>query len=246
MGENKYISLLERYDDALSGIHDAENEYGKQGVKLLVAAKYATSDELDALVQYRGLCAIGENRTDTLLEHHAQMKNKTEIHFIGHLQRNKVKSIIDKVALIHSLGSEGLAEEIEKQASRLGITVNVLAEVNIGREESKSGVMPEELNDFCLALGKYPHIRLCGFMTMAPICESFAEYHNYFKETYDLSLDIWRNTLHNIEDPVFSMGMSASYRAAIAAGATVVRLGSSVFGRTTADMLKLKNENKQV
>ncbi len=244
--ENKFSELLERYDSAISGIGKAEKEYGREGVRLIVAAKYATSEELDALAEHRGLSVIGENRTDTLLEHYAGMKRKVDIHFIGHLQRNKVKQIIDKVSLIHSLESEGLAQELERQAAKLGITVNVLAEVNIGREESKSGILPEDLREFCILLCKYPHIKLCGFMTMAPICESAENYYKYFKETYDLSLDIWQNTLHNIGVPEFSMGMSASYRPAIAAGATMVRLGSSVFGRTTQDMLKLKNENKQV
>ncbi len=238
--------LLERYDAALAGIREAEAGCGREGVSLVVAAKYATSEELDALVRERGLAVIGENRTDTLLEHCRDMKESVEIHFIGHLQRNKVKDIIDKVSLIHSLESEGLAGELEKHGARLGKTVNVLAEINIGREGSKSGVLPEDLREFCLTLRKYPHIKLCGFMTMAPVCESEDGYYKYFKETYELSIDIWENTLHNIEAPVFSMGMSASYRPAIAAGATMVRLGSSVFGRTTADMLKLKNDNKQV
>ena len=119
--------------------------------------------------------------------------------------------------------------------------MRVLAEVNIGREESKSGVLPEELREFCLQISKYPNIELCGFMTMAPKCTSPAESYDYFKETYNLSIDIWKNTLHNIQEPIISMGMSDSYRAAIAAGATVVRLGSSVFGRTTEDVMKMKN-----
>lgn len=243
MCENNYSELLARYDAALEGIREAERECGREGaeVSLVVAAKYATSQELDALCEQRGLSVIGENRTDTLLEHYSEMKNSVEIHFIGHLQRNKVKSIIDKVALIHSLGSIALAEELERQASRRDIRVRVLAEINIGREESKSGVLPEELREFCLAIAKYPHLELCGFMTMAPICSDQTEYYKYFKETYNLSIDIWKNTLHNIQEPIFSMGMSSSYRAAIAAGATVVRLGSSVFGRTTEDVMKMKN-----
>ena len=240
--ENKdYSELLARYDAAIEGIRNAEAEGGRSGVELLVAAKYATSDELDALCLQRGLTAIGENRADTLLEHYDGMKNDVEIHFIGHLQRNKVKQIIDKVSLIHSLESLALAEELQKQAGKRGIRVRVLAEVNIGREESKSGVMPNELRDFCLKLGEFPSIELCGFMTMAPKCPSQDEYYGYFKETYDLAIDIWKNTLHNTQDPIFSMGMSDSYRAAIAAGATVVRLGSSVFGRTTEDVMKMKN-----
>lgn len=118
----------------------------------------------------------------------------------------------------------------------------MLAEINIGREESKSGLMPEELAGFCTELEKYPHVELCGFMTMAPKCECSEDYYRYFKETHDIGCDVWKNTLKREGEPIFSMGMSESYRPAIAAGATIVRLGSSVFGRTTADMINLKNK----
>lgn len=243
MENNKYADLLARYDAAIKGIRSAEKDSGREGagVKLVVAAKYADCAELDALCEYRGLDVIGENRTDTLIEHYEGMKHKVDIHFIGHLQRNKVKTIIDKVSLIHSLESLGLAEELERQAAKRDMEIRVLAEVNIGREESKSGVLPEDLRAFCEALAEFPHVKLCGFMTMAPICESESEYYKYFKKTYEMSVDIWKNTLHNEGEPIFSMGMSASYRPAIAAGATIVRLGSGVFGRTTADVLKMKN-----
>lgn len=238
MSYDDFPELCARYEAVLGEIRRAEGGCGRSGVRLIAAAKYATAEELDALARNCGLDVIGENRADTLLEHYSGMKEKVEIHFIGHLQRNKVKQIIDKVSLIHSLDSEGLAEEIERQAARLGITARVLCEINIGREASKSGVMPEDASDFCAGLGKYPHIKLCGFMTMAPICANEDEYYKYFTETYDLALDIWRETLHNIGTPELSMGMSASFRPAIASGATMVRLGSSVFGRTTADMQK--------
>ena len=240
MSENKFDELLSRYDNALAGIREAEERAGRKDVRLVVAAKYATSEELDALCEQRGLDVIGENRTDTLIEHYEGMKNRVEIHFIGHLQRNKVKSIIDKVSLIHSLESIPLAEEIEKQSAKRGIKTGVLVEINIGREDSKSGLLPEELSGFCLELEKYPHVELCGFMTMAPKCDRSEDYCKYFKETHDLGNDVWKNTLGKEGEPIFSMGMSESYRPAIAAGATIVRLGSSVFGRTTADMMNLK------
>lgn len=246
MSENRFDELLLRYDRAIAGIQESEKTAGRAGVRLVVAAKYATSEELDILCEHRGLDVIGENRTDTLIEHYEGMKNRVEIHFIGHLQRNKVKSIIDKVTLIHSLESLGLAEEIEKQSAKIGINTRVLVEINIGREESKSGLMPEELSDFCLKLAKYPHIELCGFMTMAPKCDNDEDYYKYFKETYDIGTDVWKNILEKEGEPIFSMGMSESYRPAIRAGATIVRLGSSVFGRTTADMMNLKNKTNDI
>ena len=244
--EKKYSDLLARYDAAMEDIRRAERDFGRDAgeVCLIPAAKYADSAELDALCSQRGLKIIGENRTDTLLEHMAGMENRVEIHFIGHLQRNKVKGIVDKVTLIHSLESLGLAEELERQAAKRDIRVRVLVEINIGREESKSGVLPEDLCDFCLALAAYPHVELCGFMTMAPKCSSEDEYYNYFKQAHDLSMDVWENALHNSVKPIFSMGMSESYRPAIAAGATIVRVGSRVFGRTTADVLMMKNKTE--
>jgi hypothetical protein len=133
------------------------------------------------------------------------------------------------------------AEHFGMDRARLSRIMPVLAEINIGREESKNGILPEDLRNFCLEIKKFPNLELCGFMTMAPRCEDQTEYYNYFKETYNLSIDIWKNTLHNIHEPIFSMGMSSSYRAAIAAGATIVRLGASVFGRTTEDVMKMKN-----
>lgn len=246
MIDRDYSELLARYDAAIADIRSAEREYGVAAgkVRLVVAAKYADCGELDALCEHRGLDVIGENRTDTLLEHYEGMKNKVEIHFIGHLQRNKVKTIIDKVSLIHSLESLGLAEELERQAARRNIRVRVLVEINIGREESKSGVLPEELSTFCAALEGYPHLELCGFMTMAPKCESEGEYLGYFKETCELGTGVWRNTLRKEGEPIFSMGMSESYRPAIAAGASIVRVGSRVFGRTTADVLMMKNKTE--
>lgn len=241
----RYKDLLCRYDIAMEGIRSAEREAGREGVSLIVAAKYAGADELDALYEHRGLRVIGENRTDTLLEHYAEMKHADdiEIHFIGHLQRNKVKQIIDKISLIHSLESRGLAEELERQAAKRNIGVRVLVEINIGREESKSGLLPEDTLEFCAHLAELPHIELCGFMTMAPRCGDASEYYRYFKATRDLAFSIWEQVPHTKGDPILSMGMSESYRPAIAAGATCVRLGSSVFGRTTADMMRAKNEN---
>lgn len=240
MEMEKYKDLLERYDAVLADIDAAAVEFGREAgeVKLCVAAKYATTDEINALHRLRGLSVIGENRVDTLLEHYEGLcdRENISIHFIGHLQRNKVKYIIDKVDLIHSLDSLALADELERAASKRGIAVNVLVEINIGRESSKNGVMPEEVEQFCEKLLQYEHIKLCGFMTMAPKSANFDEYRNYFLETYKLVIDIWAKKLHNIYSPILSMGMSDSYRAAISANATHVRLGSAVFGRSTADV----------
>jgi uncharacterized pyridoxal phosphate-containing UPF0001 family protein len=140
--------------------------------------------------------------------------------------------------MIHSLDSLSLAEEIEKRCAAIGRVMDVLVEINSGREESKGGLAPDEVEDFCQKLFAFPHLRLRGFMTMAPKCENSDEYRKYFKETYRQCLDIWQKKLDNIYSmqimpadaaPVISMGMSGSFEAAIAEGATIVRIGGALF-----------------
>jgi len=196
----------------------------------LAAVKYADTDEINYLHKECGINDIGENRVQQLLERYDSIdKNGLRIHFIGKLQTNKVKYIIDKVDMIHSLDSEKLAAEIDKKCEKIGKCMNVLCEINCGREENKSGIMPEDAEEFCLMLSKFKHIKLCGFMTKAPVCEKKDDYSKFFSETVDLVLDIWYKKLHNIERPIISMGMSDSFEAAIAAGSTAVRIGRGLF-----------------
>ena len=214
---------------------------GDEGqVTLLAAVKYATADEINELHATCGICDVGENRVQQLLEHYEKLEDKQNlrIHFIGSLQRNKVKYIVDKVCMIHSLDSLALAEEIEKRCAAIGRVMDVLVEINSGEEASKGGLRPGEVEDFCQKLADFPHIRLRGFMTMAPKCENSDEYRKYFKETYRQCLDIWQKKLDNIgsaenmpphDRPVLSMGMSGSFEAAIAEGATIVRIGRTLF-----------------
>jgi pyridoxal phosphate enzyme (YggS family) len=140
--------------------------------------------------------------------------------------------------MIHSLDSLSLAEEIEKRCAAIDKVMDVLVEINSGREASKGGLAPDEVAEFCEKLEAFPHLKLRGFMTMAPKCENLTEYRKYFGETYRQCLDIWQKKLDNIssmkkdaakEPPVISMGMSGSFEAAIAEGATVVRIGGALF-----------------
>lgn len=216
-------------------------EAGDRGqVTLLAAVKYADVDQINALHRECGVHDIGENRVQQLLTHYEGLEDKQNlrIHFIGSLQKNKVKYIVDKVCMIHSLDSLSLAEEIEKRCAAIDKVMDVLVEVNSGREASKGGLAPDEVEEFCQKLEAFPHLKLRGFMTMAPKCENLAEYRKYFGETYRQCLDIWQKKLDNIssmkkdavmEPPVLSMGMSGSFEAAIAEGATVVRIGGALF-----------------
>ncbi len=215
------------------GIRLAEKDAGRDAgsVMLLAAVKYAEPEEIDYLCNSLGVTDVGENRVQQFLAHYEGMADPQKIrwHFIGTLQTNKVKYIIDKVCMIHSLDSLKLAAEIDRQAKKHGIVMDVLAEINSGEEESKSGLAPDEVEEFCLALGAYPNLRLRGFMTMAPKCSDPDDYLKYFQQTYAQVLDIWTKKLHNIDRPIVSMGMSESYRQAIACGSDIVRIGRSLF-----------------
>ena len=210
-------------------INAAEERSGRGEVTLLAAVKYTDVEHINYLHSL-GVNDIGENRVQQLLEHWELLNREDlRVHFIGTLQKNKVKYIIDKVSMIHSLDSLSLAAEIEKQAAKHGIVMDVLVEINSGMEENKSGVAPEDAAKFCLALGQFSHLNLRGFMTMAPKCEKNEEYRKYFRKTSQLCLDIWQKTLHNIGRPILSMGMSDSFEVAIEEGADIVRVGRALF-----------------
>ena len=213
-------------------IEDAKQRSGNEDVLMVAAVKYTDAAHINYLHTVLGVNDIGENRVQQLMEHWEQLDRKDlRIHFIGKLQRNKVKYIIDKVCMIHSLDSLSLAEEIQKRAAEKGIVMDVLAEINSGEEENKSGILPKDAEDFCLSLSAFPNLRLRGFMTMAPKCEKKEEYRKYFRETSRQCLDIWTKKLDNIGRPILSMGMSESFEPAIEEGANIVRIGRSLFAQ---------------
>lgn len=232
-----YSELKKRYGALKDEIRARAVLNGRKesDVTLLAAVKYATADEINYLHGECGLCDVGENRVQTLLEHWEKLEDRENlrVHFIGSLQRNKVKYIIDKVCLIHSLDSFALAQEIDCQARRRGLVADVLIEINSAEEESKGGVLPSEAAALSEAVSGLNNVRLRGFMTMGPKNASDDEKRRIFTETYKLALDIWTEKLHNIGIPIMSMGMSDSMLPAIDAGAGIVRIGRALFGRTT-------------
>ena len=199
-------------------------------ILLMPAVKYADAEQIN-YIHSLGVNDIGENRVQQLLEHLTTGLDRDglNIHFIGSLQTNKVKYIIDKVCLIHSLDSDKLAREIDKQAKKHGIVMDVLVEINSGGEESKGGVAPKDVEEFCLEIQKYKNIRLRGFMTMAPKCADRSMYHKYFGDTRETGEKIWYGTLKKTTPPILSMGMSDSFREAITEGSTLIRVGSNIF-----------------
>jgi uncharacterized pyridoxal phosphate-containing UPF0001 family protein len=131
--------------------------------------------------------------------------------------------------MIESVDSLKLAAEIDRQAKKHGISMDILCEINSGREENKSGIFPERVLEFCEQIREFSSLNLEGFMTMAPICEKKDDYRKYFSQTYALALDIWTKKLHNIDRPIISMGMSGSFEEAILEGADIVRVGRGFF-----------------
>ena len=199
-------------------------------ITLVAAVKYADADEVNYMCNNSDIRVIGENRVQQLMERWEKLDvGAVKIHFIGSLQTNKVKYIVDKVDLIHSLDSDKLAAEIDKQAGKKGIVARVLVEINSGNEESKGGIAADEAKDFCLSLAKYANIELCGFMTMAPRCENKNDYYGYFNKVKAISDEIWYNALKKSGEPIISMGMSESFEIAIECGATMVRVGRQLF-----------------
>ena len=207
------------------------SEIGK-APEISVAIKSAEIDEIEYLVKNHPVKIVGENRVQQLLSRYDRLKElDVQIHFIGSLQTNKVKYIIDKVDMICSLDRLELARQIDKQAKKKGIVMDVLVEINSGREESKGGVLPENLDAFLDEISCFENIKVRGFMTMGAKCEKNSEYLKYFCETYQLVLDILQKKGHNIYGLILSMGMSDSFVPAAQAGATVVRIGRKMFNK---------------
>ena len=217
-------------DTLLSEIKTLEKKYGRE-ITLVAVTKSGSDDELIALMEC-GVTDIGENRPQELrrrgdLLHSAGHSPK--LHEIGNLQRNKVKMIIEDVSLIHSLDSLPLAEEIDKQARKVGRVVDVLVEINSAEEEQKGGIMPDLAEEFITELSRYENIRVRGLMTMGPVVDDPEELRPYFRLTRELYDRL--NRRFDFNGGILSMGMSDSYAVAIEEGATLVRVGRKLFNR---------------
>ena len=232
MTERSFTEYVEILEENYPRIKAEVEALGKGKARLLAATKTVPAEVINYAIDRLGLSLIGENRVQELLEKYdALHKENLEIHFIGRLQTNKVKYIIDKVSLIHSVDSLKLAAEIDRQAKKHGLTMDVLVEINVGGEASKGGILPEELAGFLDALTAFSNVRPVGLMAIPPAGISSEESRNYFQQIYQIFVDILQKKLHNINRYVLSMGMSDSYREALMEGADLVRIGSALFGR---------------
>lgn len=213
--------------------------------KIAVAAKKSGRSEADIVLiavsktkpvekiqeaMEAGMTVFGENKVQEIMDKFEPIGDGVNWHLIGHLQTNKVKYIIDKVAMIHSVDSLKLAQEIQKRAEAKNITMDILVEVNIAGEESKFGVKPEELEYLISEIAKMQNICIRGLMTVAPFVENPEENREYFRRMRQLVVDINHKKIDNVNMNVLSMGMTGDYEVAIEEGATMVRVGTGIFG----------------
>ena len=202
----------------------------REDITLLAATKTVDAATINHAISL-GLDHIGENRVQELLSKYEDYDlSNCSLQFIGHLQTNKVRQIVDKVDLIQSVDSVRLAREISNQSVKRGKKTDILVEVNIGREDNKSGVFAENLEELLCEIAQFEGISVKGLMTIPPICENEHKILKYFNNMHKLFIDISSKKLDNVSMTILSMGMSADYYQAILEGATMVRVGSALFG----------------
>lgn len=199
-------------------------------VTLIAVSKTKPVSAIEDAYAY-GIRDFGENKVQELVEKYDRLPKDIRWHMIGHLQRNKVKYIIDKVYMIHSVDSLRLAEEISKEAVKKQVNMNILVEVNMACEESKFGIQTTaECVELVKQIAKLPNVFIKGLMTVAPFTENAEENRIYFAKMRELAVDITKENIDNICVDILSMGMSGDYEVAVEEGATYVRVGTGIFG----------------
>lgn len=222
--DENYKYVLERIKESAKKSGRSSNE-----IILLAATKTVPVEVVNHAIE-QGLTYMGENRVQEFNSKYCDLL-PVHKHFIGHLQTNKVKDIIGKVEIIESVDSIKLAREISKQSLKQNIETEILIEVNIGSEDSKSGVAPQELEEIVREIATLPAVKIRGLMTIPPICEKNEQIIEYFTKMNNLFIDIKGKNIDNSNIEFLSMGMSQDYELAIECGANIVRVGSLLFGK---------------
>ena len=200
-----------------------------EDVTLIAVSKTKPVSDIEQIYA-AGIREFGENKVQEMNDKQKVLPGDINWHMIGHLQRNKVKYIVDNVAMIHSVDSVRLAEEISKEAVKKNVAVDILVEVNVAKEESKFGLYTEDVSQFVEQISKLPGINIKGLMTSAPFVENAEDNRKYFKKLYELAVDIQSKNIDNISMSFLSMGMTNDYVVAVEEGATHVRVGTAIFG----------------
>lgn len=230
--EERMKSVEENYKRVLENVKESAVKAGRNesDVRLMCVTKTVEPPYINKALEL-GADLIGENRVQEYLGKRDELVlDGVERHLIGHLQTNKVRQIVGEVDMIESVSSFKLAKEISRVSQARGIVTQCLAEVNIGQEESKSGIMPQELVETMYQISELPAIEIKGLMAIPPICETQDEARRYFAAVRQYFIDIKDKKIDNINMEILSMGMSADYAAAIAEGSNIVRVGSAIFG----------------
>ena len=223
--------LTNNYDLVINNIETSCKKAGRspEEVTLIAVSKTKPVTMLQEIYNH-GCRDFGENKVQELLDKYEVLPKDIKWHMIGHLQRNKVKYIVDKVSLIHSVDSLRLAEEISKEALKKHVEVNILVEVNVANEETKFGTTSLEAIELVKAISGLPVIHVKGLMTIAPYVEDAEKNRQYFAQLKQLSVDIITKNIDNVSMDILSMGMSGDYEVAVEEGATYVRVGTGIFG----------------
>ena len=198
-------------------------------VTLVAVSKMKPLEDIETLLKV-GQLEYGENYVQELCEKEEHVSRPVHWHMIGHLQTNKVKYIIDKVVLIHSVDSVHLAKQIEKEAAKKNITAQILLQVNVAEEDTKFGMDTDEVLRMAEEINQFPHVHIRGLMTSAPFVEDPEENRCYFRKLHKLFVDIGEKNIDNVTMDILSMGMTNDYEVAIEEGATMIRVGTGIFG----------------
>lgn len=223
--------IKENFERVEENIRQACRRAGRnrEDVRLIAVSKTKPLPMLEEAM-LAGATRFGENKVQELTDKCIQLPSNLEWHMIGHLQRNKVKYLIGKVACIHSVDSLRLAEQIELESAKAGVATDILIEVNVAEEDSKFGVSVEETEQLVREVSRLPHVHIKGLMTIAPYTDDPETNRQFFRKLRELAVDIGSKNIDNVCMSELSMGMSGDYMVAIEEGATMVRVGTGIFG----------------
>lgn len=232
LNEQRFYDIDENFKEISSNIAEAALKSGRNSSDVRFMAVTKTVEPL--FINHAlslGIDLIGENRVQEFLGKRDELKlDGVEKHLIGHLQTNKVRQIVGNVDSIDVVDSIKLAKEIGKASSKLGITSDILIEINIGNEESKFGFSPESVTESVYEMSEIEGIKIKGLMAVPPICDNSVKNRVFFENMHQLFIDIGAKKIHNVSMDILSMGMSGDYEEAILSGANMVRIGSALFG----------------
>lgn len=225
------MELIDNLKNVEENIAKACEKAGRNRDEItLIAVSKTKPVEMLQTIYDQNIRDFGENKVQEMCDKIEVLPDDIRWHMIGHLQTNKVKYIVGKTALIHSVDSLHLAKEIEKQAAKKDVMVSILVEVNIAEEESKFGIRKEETMELIRQIAELPHLHIEGLMTIAPFVENPEDNREYFRQIRQLSVDIKAQNIDNVSMDILSMGMTGDYMVAIEEGATMVRVGTGIFG----------------